>query len=601
MEINQIFLLISFINAFRLLTLDSVAEKHNDIFIMNAEMKLSLQKITPSTIKKFYVVLHNRKLFFYNKGNYYQFVRDSDTLKIKLAPINLGKVQFFTQDVQPIRRVKVMKWDELIKKDEKSSDGTSNAPTKATSHPNQGRISNTLLEATEFKPVNVKAGNFYQADLEMDHNGTNQSLHAEYRESIPTKPRKNSMAYQENEESLPRPKSIPPESVVYEDNPRMIKPSKIRPAVQYPPAEVYQDVQEDKKSYRIKKSLVDEIESDSEMTDSKGLDLKVSTLNSNKKTFLLRNENNLCLTYFEKTFILAECTKNKRQIFRLVPAEDIAKQFKEDEKKKIEARFEDLNEISEETEDENKDIDEIDSEEGSGKMSEEGEEEPKKQEKKKKETSKKKKEEQNKNEDAEEKTREKGSRNDRNKEGEKGSRNDKDKEREKRTSKAKRKKSDRRDDYEEEEEKRGLNKRKRDERSEEEENKEEEKKTVTKRKRVEKKEEYEDGNVYEKKEQQKKQKEISSIGTLQRRPALPQMQNVRMAPSEAQMNRCRQAFNRNGFFPPECQRMQMQMNSLQYTMPRAPIQPKERMKPIEPPKKHGMTMIERLEEALHTY
>ncbi|ELA42035.1 uncharacterized protein VICG_00882 [Vittaforma corneae ATCC 50505] len=68
---------------------------------------------------------------------------------------------------------------------------------------------------------------------------------------------------------------------------------------------------------------MDEIESDSNVLDSKFLDIKVNTIDRNKQTFVLKNDGNLCVTYFEKSFILAECRQSKRQVFKLVEVEEV--------------------------------------------------------------------------------------------------------------------------------------------------------------------------------------------------------------------------------------------------------------------------------------
>ncbi|ELA42034.1 uncharacterized protein VICG_00881 [Vittaforma corneae ATCC 50505] len=120
----MILLLITTIFGFRLLTLDQVYEKQKDMFIMNSESNLKIQKVDTLNITNFYVVLHSRKIFFYTKGSYYGFIYDNDNVKLKLGPASINTVQYFTQNTgladpeenASLRKIKVLKWDDLIKK-----------------------------------------------------------------------------------------------------------------------------------------------------------------------------------------------------------------------------------------------------------------------------------------------------------------------------------------------------------------------------------------------------------------------------------------------------------------------------------------------------
>ena len=53
------------------------------------------------------------------------------------------------------------------------------------------------------------------------------------------------------------------------------------------------------------------------------LDLRISTVDRKKKTFVLKNDRNFCMTYCEKVLILSECKKTKRQVFKLVDADTV--------------------------------------------------------------------------------------------------------------------------------------------------------------------------------------------------------------------------------------------------------------------------------------
>jgi len=96
-----------------------------------------------------------------------------------------------------------------------------------------------------------------------------------------------------------------------------------------------------KKTEEIKKmKRRDDIESDSEMGGLSTLSIKVETVDPAKKTFVMKDERNQCVTYFEKTFILSECRRSKRQVFKMVNIESVMDrlQSKEGGKRKVKYR-----------------------------------------------------------------------------------------------------------------------------------------------------------------------------------------------------------------------------------------------------------------------
>ena len=109
--------------SFRLLTLDQLGEKNMSIFIANSNSMLKLQKVTPENISQFYVVVHANKIFFYSKGTYHGFSYDVDNVKLKLSPVTIGKLQMFTQeDDHSDRRVKIMKWEDMISRPNRTTE-----------------------------------------------------------------------------------------------------------------------------------------------------------------------------------------------------------------------------------------------------------------------------------------------------------------------------------------------------------------------------------------------------------------------------------------------------------------------------------------------
>lgn len=68
----------------------------------------------------------------------------------------------------------------------------------------------------------------------------------------------------------------------------------------------------------------DGIESDSEELKPNYLNFYLSYVNKDKKKFNLKKDNNICITYYKKSFIMAACSKSRRQVFELVDASKIA-------------------------------------------------------------------------------------------------------------------------------------------------------------------------------------------------------------------------------------------------------------------------------------
>ncbi|KAI4292572.1 hypothetical protein PAPHI01_1846 [Pancytospora philotis] len=69
------------------------------------------------------------------------------------------------------------------------------------------------------------------------------------------------------------------------------------------------------------------IMSDSNMIDASQLVLRVETVDTRRKTFVLRSEDNQCLTYHEKSFILAMCTGMSYQQFRFEFASEALERY----------------------------------------------------------------------------------------------------------------------------------------------------------------------------------------------------------------------------------------------------------------------------------
>ncbi len=92
-----IFLYIKLFYSFRLLTFPPLDHSKNDlnndfgVFIKNQDLKLKLEMVDEENIIDMYVVVHNRKILFYNKGNYFGFGYDTDGITLKLIPIGIGK------------------------------------------------------------------------------------------------------------------------------------------------------------------------------------------------------------------------------------------------------------------------------------------------------------------------------------------------------------------------------------------------------------------------------------------------------------------------------------------------------------------------------
>lgn len=283
----KIFSLLSTILSFRLLTLDQLYEKTGDTFIMNYKESPKLAKVNMENMPLFYVVLHSRKLLFYTKGLYYGFSYDSDNIKLKLGEVNVSKIEYYTQDIAILekddddnnigkgRTIKVLKWDDLIKnkgKDKKLDDNIED----------------------DIKNITVK---HKKEELSYPTRIINRKEEISYRRPIYKESCKDSIGTDSHYD------------VKY---------------IKAPEENKNNHINNNKKPH---KKDSNEIESDSEMLDSKLIDIQVETINKDKKTFVLKNKNNSCVTYFEKSFILAECRKSKRQIFKLVNVEDVIKKL----------------------------------------------------------------------------------------------------------------------------------------------------------------------------------------------------------------------------------------------------------------------------------
>lgn len=306
---NIIVTFIFFINiaAFRLLTLDQLGEKNKDIFIANIDSKPKLLKVTPDNIPNFYVVVHSNKIFFYTKGNYHSFAHDIDNVKLKLSPVELGKMQFYTQENydsdndqnnhHKIKGIKVMKWDDLIKK-----------PASMTKVTESRKIENFKA-----KPILIREQPIV--------------FHS------PLK------AIEENKEEPGEPEKAPNETVPLKDDSKSDYKEIIK--------SLYDIIKNPKKSKEnFNQKAKKDIESDSEMIGPKSLNITIDVVNDTSKTFVLKNDKNLCVTYFQKAFLLTECSNSKRQVFKLVRADEVLSRFQDQLNKPKEQDDEFLNEIT---------------------------------------------------------------------------------------------------------------------------------------------------------------------------------------------------------------------------------------------------------------
>lgn len=316
----MILLLIATILGLRLLTLDQIYEKQKDMFIMNSKSILKIQKVDTLNITNFYVVLHSRKIFFYTKGSYYGFIYDNDNIKLKLSPVSMGKVQYFSQDVGPTdieekvptRSIKVLKWDDLIKKrngeakDDPTgidSDSIKNDAIGDNMSKGKGLVEKEHVDRLSLRHRMPMPSTSPGSVRKLEDSKTYED--AGYSIALASKGvSKNYRRTDDEECDVLKPSCHKPKDLLHYKSEMKIEAKPL-------------------KRPEIAGKSMDEIESDSDVLDSKTLDIKVNTLDRSKQTFVLKNDKNLCVTYFERSFILAECRKSKRQIFKFVEIEEV--------------------------------------------------------------------------------------------------------------------------------------------------------------------------------------------------------------------------------------------------------------------------------------
>lgn len=312
----KIFLIIGMTLEFRLLTLNQIHDRKKDMFLSNSNGSLRIQKATVQNIRNFYVVLRARKIFFYTKGNYYGLAYDNDNVKLKLSPVNISKIYHFTQDADlddkeentSARSIKVLKWGELVKK--KTTECGSKKTDAMNSATNERPIPVVKPVEKMQRPHHIKISRKPLGD-----DAEEASMRHSYRpdEDIPHHSYPKSSKKKINYQYTPdEPKRRNDENADYRLN-------------QYTPPSIKEDVLPVHKSDKPEKK--NEIESDSDILEGSHLNITIKTVNYENKTFVLKNEKNQCVTYFEKVFILAECKKSKRQIFRLVDVDEVIRRI----------------------------------------------------------------------------------------------------------------------------------------------------------------------------------------------------------------------------------------------------------------------------------
>lgn len=327
----------SIILAFRLITLDSLYSdpSHSDLFIMNKDSKMKISRINPENLPLFYTVIHSRKIFFYTRGNYYSLGYSEDGVSLKLSPVNMGKVEFFTQEnEEDVRKIKIMRWDDLIKKarekgkEEKDCEENKGCEEKKV----ESKVIEIKRSKTDGNKMNDRRLNDRRVDdrkmddRRMDDNRYSSKIDEGYNNRINDK---YSIKIDEKYSSK-----------MWDSSPY----NKINDEKSH-----YNNLNDDPK-FKLKIHSPHEIESDSEMIDSKSLNIKIDTVDPHKKTFFLKNDNDMCVTYFRKSFVFAECKNRRRQVFRIIGMEEILDKVKKiDEEKKESKNVDFIKEIEDES------------------------------------------------------------------------------------------------------------------------------------------------------------------------------------------------------------------------------------------------------------
>lgn len=266
-------------SSLRLITLPPLDKKGNGIFIKNDSQKLKLERVSLTNISDMYVVVHSRKIYFYNRGSYYGFGYDSDNITLKLMPVPVGKVHYFTQEITDRPRPRRARWSRVVRGDRDDSGIKTVRATKMVSE------KETLEEDST-----TRAQMYIRTKASGGRCGVEDRSDEKACDAEDTKPKEN---YGTLLKSL---------GEILQSYKRPVQRS----------AEVQEK----------------DIESDSETLGGHSLDIVIEMVDQKEKAFTLKNERNMCVTYFQKSFIMAACTKSKRQMFKLVDAEDVADRFK---------------------------------------------------------------------------------------------------------------------------------------------------------------------------------------------------------------------------------------------------------------------------------
>lgn len=352
----RVLLFIKSLLCLRLITLPPLEKRGNGIFLKNQDLNIKLEKVTESNIMDMYVVVHNRKIFFYNKGSYHGFGYDEDNVSLKLNPISLGKINYFSQDNDD-QRLRIVRWGDLIKKSKSGSNEANpisksfksdishentdypeiiiktHAPAKSGDNENTERkvrtISSKHVLEEENSPRIEQGIEIIGGYSDYDLNKKKYDDGKYERTPRYTKSKIGSCLFSEkncewvkddyNKRHDDRQTKTDEYGSILRNLGEMLK--------NYQGPKPDQTKKPERKEEVYKKPLKEDIQSDSEMLDVKTLDISISTVDKKNKTFVLKNKNNLCVTYYQGMFIMTACTNSKKQIFKLVNAEDVAKKL----------------------------------------------------------------------------------------------------------------------------------------------------------------------------------------------------------------------------------------------------------------------------------
>lgn len=352
----------------------------NRHYVLNDSGNLALSTPSMKTIPGMYVVIHHRRLYFYNGGKYYDFSFAPDGVEAILVPVDvLADIQHFTQ--------------ELVEKEAARAEATAAALAegKAEDADKMGMLSKIRgpgypeLAKTALSSIGTKNG-LYAAQKREEAKAAGMTdfdrklrdyrqLLSEAREE-PERTMKDAIRDEEvrglegrrrAEHILAHPQSLdaavaqPVRSndahvLVTTDGSgatalsaeadcvdeggvrscdvkkkmaRMAAPFASRPVRPTPAPHGREPVYPEHAPY----DLVPGLESDSDMLARPALQLRMRMTDGARRTFVLRNEADAvrpavptpstCLTYYDRRFIMAECSHSPAQIFSLEDAPDV--------------------------------------------------------------------------------------------------------------------------------------------------------------------------------------------------------------------------------------------------------------------------------------